>query len=85
MSASLPLPVFSVVIPTLQRSPDLHPLIEQCAAHPLVLEVLIINNSTDPLTSESSKVRVIQQDENIYVNPVCVGPRGSGVLFGNSK
>ncbi|MBB5598175.1 glycosyltransferase family 2 protein [Neomicrococcus lactis] len=69
MSASLPLPVFSVVIPTLQRSPDLRTLIEQCAANPLVLEVLIINNSTDPLTSESSKVRVIQQDENIYVNP----------------
>lgn len=60
---------FSVVIPTLQRAPELHPLVEQCAAHPLVLEVLVINNAPEPLSWVSPKVRVLQQAENIYVNP----------------
>ena len=60
---------FSVVIPTLQRAPELHPLVEQCAEHPLVLEVLVINNAPEPLRWESPKVRVLQQAENIYVNP----------------
>lgn len=62
-------PKFSVIIPTLQRSPELHPLVEQCAAHPLVVEVLVINNSESPLSWPSSKVRVLQQSQNIYVNP----------------
>ncbi len=61
--------MFSVVIPTLQRSPDLWPLVQQCSAHPLVLEVLVINNAKAPLTWDSPKVRVLQQAENIYVNP----------------
>ena len=60
---------FSVIIPTLQRSDELHPLVEQCAAHPLVLEVLVINNAPEPLSWGSPKVRVLQQAENIYVNP----------------
>ena len=60
---------FSVVIPTLQRAPELWPLVEQCAAHPRVLEVLVINNAPEPLSWESPKVRVLQQAENIYVNP----------------
>ena len=60
---------FSVIIPTLQRSDELHPLVEQCAAHPLVLEVLVINNAPEPLHWASPKVRVLQQAENIYVNP----------------
>lgn len=60
---------FSVVIPTLQRSDDLHDVVELCAAHPLVAEVLVINNAPDPLTFESAKVRVLDQGENIFVNP----------------
>lgn len=60
---------FSVIIPTLQRSPQLWPLVEQCAAHGLVGEVLVINNSSEPLQWESQKVRVLQQARNIYVNP----------------
>lgn len=60
---------FSVVIPTLQRAAELHPLVEMCAAHPRVLEVLVINNATKPLHWSSPKVRVLQQAENIYVNP----------------
>lgn len=62
-------PPFSVVIPTLQRSPDLRPLVERCAGHPMVHEVLVINNAPDPLHWASPKVRVLHQPENIYVNP----------------
>lgn len=60
---------FSVVIPTLQRSQDLWPLVDQMAAHPLVHEVLVINNAPEPLSWESAKVRVLPQSENIFVNP----------------
>ena len=60
---------FSVVIPTLQRSDDLHALVELCAAHPLVAEVLVINNAPALLEYGFSKVRVLDQGENIFVNP----------------
>ncbi|MGN7213310.1 glycosyltransferase family 2 protein [Brachybacterium paraconglomeratum] len=60
---------FSVVIPTLQRSDDLHAVVELCAAHPLVAEVLVINNAPAPLEYGSGKVRVLDQGENIFVNP----------------
>lgn len=63
------LEVFSVIIPTLQRSGDLRAIVNQCAKHPLVLEILVINNASTPLFWESPKVRVLQQDENIFVNP----------------
>lgn len=42
---------------------------EQCAAHPLVREVLVINNAREPLPWVPPKVRVLQQAENIFVNP----------------
>lgn len=60
---------FSIVIPTLQRSAELGPLVAQLAEHPLVHEVLVINNAATPLVWESPRVRVLQQEENIYVNP----------------
>lgn len=60
---------FSVIIPTLQFADGLDGLVRQCAAHPLVVEVLVINNASSPLRWESNKVRVLQQSENIYVNP----------------
>lgn len=60
---------FSVIIPTLQRAKELPELVELCAAHPRVLEVLVINNAPAPLAWGSPKVRVLQQAENIYVNP----------------
>lgn len=60
---------FSVIIPTLQRSVRLEALVERCSRHDKVLEVLIINNSPSPLRFRSPKVRVLQQQDNIYVNP----------------
>jgi glycosyltransferase involved in cell wall biosynthesis len=60
---------FSVIIPTLQRSPGLRPLVKQCLAHPLVDEVIVINNSPAPLGMEDPRLRLFDQSENIYVNP----------------
>ena len=61
--------MFSVIIPTLQRSEALGPLVAMYARHPRVSEILIINNEQRPLAWDSPKVRVLQQSENIYVNP----------------
>lgn len=60
---------FSVIIPTMQRSGHLRPLVDMYCAHDLVGEVIIINNVTDPLVFDDPKVRVLQQERNIYVNP----------------
>lgn len=60
---------FSVIIPTLQRSPELRPLVDVLVEHPQVHEVLVVNNARTPIRWGSSKVRVLQQEANIYVNP----------------
>lgn len=59
---------FSVIIPTLQRSPLLRSVVDGCVAHPLVAEVIVINNAPAPLAWTSEKVRVLQQADNIFVN-----------------
>lgn len=64
-----PRPEFSVIIPTLQKAQELDALVRACAAHPAVLEVLVINNAQAPLAWGSPKVRVLQQEGNIFVNP----------------
>lgn len=60
---------FSVIIPTLQRSEKLTPLINMYCRHDLVGEVIVINNAQTPLSIEHPKVHILQQSENIYVNP----------------
>lgn len=60
---------FTVVIPTLQRAPELEETTLRCAAHPLVEEVLVINNHTSPLPFAHPRLRVLQQEQNIFVNP----------------
>lgn len=62
-------PRFSVVIPTMQRSAHLQPLVDLYCAHHLVGEVIIINNVLVPLRFSHPKVRVLQQAGNIFVNP----------------
>lgn len=62
-------PQFSIIIPTLQRSAELRPLVAQLAEHPRVLEVIVINNASAPLQWASPRVRVLQQGHNIFVNP----------------
>ena len=60
---------FSVIIPTLQRSNLLTEVIAQCARHPDVGEVVVINNASNPLPIHDPKVRVLNQASNIFVNP----------------
>lgn len=60
---------FSVIIPTLQRSPLLEEMLSRYLEHPLVGEVIVINNAPAPLSHTHEKLRVLQQDENIFVNP----------------
>lgn len=60
---------FSVVIPTLQRSEHLPEVVARCSRHPMVGEILIINNAQESLTFDLPKVRVLNQEENIFVNP----------------
>lgn len=61
--------MFSVIIPTLQQSDLLTPMVERYCAHPMVGEVLIVNNASRSLLFAHPKVRVLQQVENIFVNP----------------
>ncbi|MCL6423254.1 glycosyltransferase [Brachybacterium sp. JHP9] len=60
---------FTVIIPTLQRSSDLRAIVEQCAAHPDVDEVTVVNNAEEPLEFDHRAVRVLQPGRNIFVNP----------------
>lgn len=60
---------FSVIIPTLQRSPGTSALVADLDASPHVGEILIINNSPTPLPYHSPKVRELRQPTNIFVNP----------------
>lgn len=62
--------MFSVIIPTMQASPLLWPLLQSFQAHSLVDEILIVNNSDRPLDQPvPAKTRVIYEGPNIYVNP----------------
>lgn len=57
------------VIPTLQRSAALLPLLRQLDDHPLVAEVVLIDNASLPLSERYRGVRRIDPGENLYVNP----------------
>lgn len=72
---------FSVIIPTMQRSPMLWPFVEQLCSTNDVDEVLIINNAPARLTFVNRKVRVLDQPQNLYVNPSW----NLGVSFARSK
>lgn len=62
--------MFSVIIPTLQLSPLLFPLVDSYCQSPHVDEVLVINNASPaPLEFTDPKVRVLDPGQNIYVNP----------------
>lgn len=60
---------FSVVIPTLQRADELERLVQMCSNHPLVEEIVIINNAPGDLSFRYPKMRILQQGSNIFVNP----------------
>lgn len=53
----------------MQKSDMLKPLLELYSAHPLVDEVLVVNNSNHPLAHYPAKVREVYRGPNLYVNP----------------
>ena len=63
--------MFSIVIPTMQNSmKSFNRLLNELNFSSLVNEIIIINNKQEQLNlSAYSKVRVLNQQENIYVNP----------------
>lgn len=63
--------MFSAIVPTLQRSPHLIRVLDTFRSHDLVDEVIVINNAgpARPLPDLGPKVRVLNPEENIYVNP----------------
>ena len=67
-SAEGPAARFTIVIPTLQRSPLLPELVVELAASPQVHEILVINNAGHPADFGLAKCRVINLPENIFVN-----------------
>lgn len=60
---------FSVVIPTLQRATTLPMLLERLERSPAVAEVIVINNAARPLAVTGNKIMVLDQTENLFVNP----------------
>lgn len=60
---------FSVVIPTLQRAKEFEPLVSMCSEHPLVAEIIIINNADFEVPFTYPKMRILEQESNIFVNP----------------
>lgn len=61
---------WTVVIPTMWRSPLTIPLLKSLAASTLVNEVIIIDNSPrDRPPFQFPKIQILEQSENIYVNP----------------
>jgi glycosyltransferase involved in cell wall biosynthesis len=59
----------SVIVPTLQRSRHLVPLVTRLADHPRVGEIIVINNSPERLELPHARVRVLNQPTNLFVNP----------------
>lgn len=59
----------TVVIPTLQRSTALRPLLAMLDAHPRVAEVVLIDNASIDLNERYRCVRRIDPGRNLFVNP----------------
>ena len=47
----------------------LHDLIRTYDAHPRVGEILVVNNASKSLAVDAEKLRVLDQETNIFVNP----------------
>ncbi|MGN0915687.1 MAG: glycosyltransferase family 2 protein [Succinivibrio sp.] len=62
--------MLSIIIPTMLKDPEvLNKLLEELDSDESVGEVLIIDNSGKGFKTDSKKVRVFVQKENLFVNP----------------
>lgn len=60
---------FSVIIPTLWMPDFFISTLERLDNHQLVGEVLVISNKPSPKLPKFSKVKILQQEHNVGVNP----------------
>lgn len=63
---------FSVIIPTMWYSDKIFKLLDNLEQSPLVGEVILIDNNKSKRPAQindTEKIRIIEQDKNIYVNP----------------
>lgn len=61
--------MFSVVIPTLWHSDYIYTTINRLEHHPLVGEIIIIDNSSEVKELNGDKIKHIYERNNTYVNP----------------
>lgn len=62
--------MFTAIVPTLQRSPYLMPLLDVLMRAELVAEIVLIDNATEPLlTTAHPKLDIVRPGRNLYVNP----------------
>ncbi len=63
--------MFSAIVPTLQRAPQMPLLLETYLEHPLVDEVIVVNNAQKELNGprKHGKLRILNQRRNLFVNP----------------
>jgi hypothetical protein len=63
---------FSVIIPTMWVSDFIYELLDNLESSPLVGEIILIDNNKSKRPAHinnTDKIRIIEQEENIYVNP----------------
>ena len=62
--------MFSVIIPTLQKNINvLNKLIEELDCNDVIGEILIIDNALNGFSHDSSKIKVLIPQTNLFVNP----------------
>jgi hypothetical protein len=60
---------FSIVIPTMWKSPLIHDMIPVYLGSDYIDEIIIINNTPDDVRYEEAKIKVCNMGKNTYVNP----------------
>lgn len=64
--------MFSVILPTIWKSERIFNLLSKLNDHPLVDEIILIDNSklfAEKIKEPSKKIRLITPEVNLYVNP----------------
>jgi len=61
--------MISVVIPTIWKSSVFNDLLLGLCKHSLIEEIIIISNDNPTFKIEDEKIKIIQQEQNIGVNP----------------
>ncbi len=59
----------SIIIPTLQKNPLFHLLLDNLHNDECIKEIIIINNSMRNINFTSPKLKILEVEENIFVNP----------------